>query len=65
MTDTHGWTLPEIEAYAARHGLSGLDTAKLERLRELADRVAATGQAIPRMPRKDNEPATVFSLPLK
>jgi aspartyl-tRNA(Asn)/glutamyl-tRNA(Gln) amidotransferase subunit A len=65
VTDAPPWTLAEIETYAARHGLTGLDAAMLERLRDLADRVAATGQAVPRMPRKDDEPATVFALPLK
>lgn len=64
MSDLPPWTLPEIETYAARHGLTGLDAAALERMRALADRVASTARALPRMPRKDDEPATVFRLPL-
>lgn len=64
MSDMPGWTMPEIEAYAARYGLTTLDTAGLERLRELADRVSAAARSLPRVPRKDDEPATVFRLPL-
>lgn len=64
MSETPAWTTAEIRAYAARHGLARLDAAGLDRLRELADRVDATARALPRAPRKDDEPATVLRLPL-
>lgn len=34
------------------------------RARDLADHVSAAGQAVPRVPRKDDEPALVFRVPL-
>jgi aspartyl-tRNA(Asn)/glutamyl-tRNA(Gln) amidotransferase subunit A len=64
ITQTPLWTDAEIAAYARRIGLEGLDEAGLARLRELADKVAATGRSIPRMDRKDAEPAAIFRVPL-
>lgn len=64
MTDTTSWTIDEIAAYAARYGLTRLEPAHLERMREIADKVALASAAIPRMPRKSDEPAPVFRVPL-
>ena len=32
--------------------------------RDMADRVSTTGRAVPRVPRKDDEPALVIRVPL-
>jgi heterodisulfide reductase subunit C len=55
----------DMRQYAARHGLTTLSPANLTRMRELAERVAQTGAAIPRMPNKSDEPASVLTLPLR
>lgn len=65
MTSTPTWTEQEIAAFCARIGLTNLDPEAMERLRWNADKVAATGRALPRMPRKDDEPAGIFAVPLK
>ncbi len=64
MTDPKPWTMEEITAYAERYGLGGLDEGALERMREIADKVTLASRNIPRVPRKDDEPAPVFRLPL-
>ena len=61
---TTPWTPEEIASFAARYGLSDLSPEMLDRMREIADKVAAASAAIPRMPRKDDEPAPVFRVPL-
>ncbi|MEJ1159264.1 hypothetical protein [Prosthecomicrobium sp. N25] len=58
------WTQAEIDAFAARYGLVNATPEHLARMRELADRVAAAGRAIPRMPNKGDEPASTFRVPL-
>jgi hypothetical protein len=64
MSDYPAWTQDEIDAFAARYGLTNLTPEHRARMRELADRVAAAGRAIPRMPSKGHEPASVFRVPL-
>ena len=63
MTDIPAISLAEIEAYARRHGLTNLTPDHLRRLAELADRVAAAGRTLPRMPSKEDEPAHGFRVP--
>lgn len=65
MIEPKPWTEEEISAYAARYGLQNLGPAMLTRLREVADNVAKASANIPRVPRKDDEPAYTFSLPLR
>lgn len=64
MTEPKPWTMAEIAAYAERYGLGGLDEQALARMREIADSVARASANIPRVPRKDDEPAPIFRLPL-
>ena len=51
-----------------RWTISGLtpapDAAELERLCRLGDRVAAVSFSVARMPFKDDEPASIFKVPL-
>jgi hypothetical protein len=63
MSDIPPTSLAEIEAYARRHGLTNLNADHLKRLAELADKVAATSRALPRMPSKEDEPAHSFRVP--
>jgi hypothetical protein len=57
MSDIPLWTDPEIATFCARIGLTGLEPEGMARLRKNADKVAATGRALPRMARKEDEPA--------
>ena len=59
------WTPEEITAFAARCGLKDLTPDMLDRMRVIADSVAEASAAIPRMPRKDDEPAPIFRVPLR
>ena len=52
----------EIPHFAARHGLSDLAPEYLERMRDLADKLALAARMVTRMPSKSNEPAHVFSV---
>jgi aspartyl-tRNA(Asn)/glutamyl-tRNA(Gln) amidotransferase subunit A len=63
MTEIPATSLAEIEAFARRHGLTNLAPDHLKRLAELADKVAAAGRALPRMPSKEDEPAHSFRVP--
>ena len=54
----------ETRSFAERHGLHALAPEHLQRMRELSVKAAATGQSIPRMPNKSDEPAGVFRVPL-
>jgi hypothetical protein len=63
MSDIPPWTDSEIAAYCARIGLTTLDAEGMARLRQNADKVAATGRALPRMARKEDEPANRALLP--
>lgn len=63
MTDIPATTLPEIEAFAMRHGLTNLAPDQMKRLAEIADVVAAAGRALPRMSSKEDEPAHTFRVP--
>ncbi|MEA2960313.1 MAG: hypothetical protein QOI46_411 [Alphaproteobacteria bacterium] len=63
MTEIPATSLAEIEAFARRHGLTNLAADHLKRLAELADKVAAAGRALPRMPSKEDEPAHSFRVP--
>ena len=58
-------TAAEIETYAKRHGLINFPPEHLARLAELAETVAETSRALPRMPSKGDEPAHVFRVPQK
>ena len=58
-------TAAEIESIAKRHGLTNFAPEHLARLAELADKVAETGRALPRLPSKGDEPAHVFRVPQK
>lgn len=64
MSDAPLWSDEEISLYCARIGLGGLDAAGMARLRENADKVSATGRALPRMTRKDDEPAVRLLVPV-
>jgi hypothetical protein len=63
MTDIPATTIPEIEAFARRRGLTNLAPDQIERLAEIADTVAAAGRAVPRMASKEDEPAHTFRVP--
>ena len=65
MSNIPAMTSTEVEIFARRHGLTNLASEHLARLAELADRVAETSRALPRLPSKNNEPAHVFSVPQK
>jgi hypothetical protein len=54
-------TIDEANAFAQRHGLSGLKPEYLARLRELIAPVAYYGQQVRRSPHKDNPPASEFT----
>ena len=56
-------TSSEIEIYARRHGLTNFAAEHLARLAELAEKVAETGRALPRLSSKSDEPAHVFRVP--
>jgi len=58
-------TAAEIETYAKRHGLTNFAPEHLARLAELAEKVAETSRALPRLPSKSDEPAHVFRVPQK
>jgi hypothetical protein len=53
-------TIAEIEIFARRHGLTNFAPENLARLAELAEKVAETSRALPRLPSKSSEPAHVF-----
>jgi len=55
----------EIDIYARRHGLTNFAPEHLARLAELAEKVAETSRALPRLPSKSDEPAHVFHVPQK
>jgi aspartyl-tRNA(Asn)/glutamyl-tRNA(Gln) amidotransferase subunit A len=63
MSEIPATTLAEIEAFARRYGLTNLTPDHLRRMTELADKVAATARALPRMPSKEDEPAHSFRVP--
>lgn len=63
MTDIPATTLPEIEAFARRHGLTNLAPEHLKRLAEISDTVSAVGRGLRRMSNKEDEPAHTFRVP--
>ena len=65
MSAPKPWSAEEIKSYAERYGVTGLNDEALGRLREIADKVAIASAKIPRVPRKDDEPAPVFHVPLR
>jgi len=65
MSKISAITAAEIETYAKRHGLTNFAPEHLARLAELADKVAETSRALPRLPSKSDEPAHVFRVPQK
>ena len=64
MSDIPPWTEAEIAALCARIGAAPFDPEGMARLRETADKVTATGRALPRMTRKEDEPAGRILFPL-
>jgi hypothetical protein len=60
MSKVPALTAAEIEVYARRHGLTNFAPEHLARLAELAEKVAETSRAVPRLPSKSDEPAHVF-----
>lgn len=65
MADIPNYSPAEFAAFAKRHGLTGLAPELMKRMAELADKIAETGRTLPRMARKDHEPAHVLRVPLK
>lgn len=63
MTD-YEWTAEEMSAYFRRIGLPQPEPEAAERLRLKAVQVSAAGRAIPRMDRKDAEPAPALRFPV-
>jgi hypothetical protein len=63
MTAKPLWTATDIQAHCDRYGLR-LPEPLMRRMQELSSNVTLTGMAIPRMPRKDREPAFIFNLPV-
>ena len=63
MSEIPATSMAEIEAYALRYGLTNLTPEHLKRLAEIADKVAAAGRSLPRMPSKEDEPAHSFRVP--
>jgi aspartyl-tRNA(Asn)/glutamyl-tRNA(Gln) amidotransferase subunit A len=63
MSEIPATSLAEIEAFARRYGLRNLSPDHLKRMAEIADKVAATGRGLPRMPSKEDEPAHSFRVP--
>lgn len=63
MSNT-SWTPDEMAAYFRRIGLPQPEPEAAERLRTQAEKVSAAGRAIPRMARKDAEPAPRLIYPL-
>jgi len=57
------WTNEAMAEFAARYGLTWLTPALLEQLTDCANRVVATGRAVPRMASEYDEPAHVFGGP--
>jgi hypothetical protein len=55
-------TIQEAKAFAQRHGLSGLKSEYLARLRELIGPVAVYGQQVRRSPHKEHSPASEFTV---
>ena len=58
------WTPETMAAYAALYGLGKLTPEQVARMAELGNKAAATARAIPRMPSKSDEPASIFKVPL-
>jgi hypothetical protein len=59
------WTPEMMKTFAAMYGLTALEGPQLERMTELANRVVGVANAIPRMPSKSDEPASIFRVPLR
>ena len=58
------WSPEAMAAFAALSGLRDLPADEVARLVQLGNKVVATSAAIPRMPRKTDEPAGTFKVPL-
>lgn len=58
------WTKDAMATFATLNGLKEVRPEELARMVELANKVAATSAAIPRMPSKGDEPASIFKVPL-
>lgn len=57
------WTTTEVEGYAARYGLTWLTPELTALLQNAANKAAAEGRAVPRMPDEFWEPAHIFAGP--
>ena len=58
MPEERAYTLEEIEAFAARYGLTKLKPEHISRMRELATYVSDLGRTLPRVPTKHDAPAS-------
>ncbi|HEX4892446.1 MAG TPA: hypothetical protein VFV47_04105 [Hyphomicrobiaceae bacterium] len=58
------WSPEAMAAFAALSGLKDVKADEIARLVQLGNKVVATSEAIPRMPRKTDEPASTFEVPL-
>lgn len=58
------WTKDAMATFAIVNGLKDVKPDEIVRMTELANKVAATSAAIPRMPSKGHEPASTFKVPL-
>jgi hypothetical protein len=58
------WTPESMAAFAAIYGLSSLTPEHVARMAELGNKVVKAAAAIPRMPSKGDEPASIFKVPL-
>ena len=57
------WTRPEVEAFAARFGLTWLTPELTNLLHAGMNKAAADGKAVPRQPTEFGEPAHIFAGP--
>ncbi len=54
----------QMKDYAAQMDLTNTTPEEIARMAAIAERVARVSAAIPRMPSKAHEPASVFKVPL-
>jgi hypothetical protein len=57
------WTLPEVEQYAARFGLTWLTPELTALLHAAMEKSSTDGAAVPRQPTEFSEPAHIFAGP--
>lgn len=64
MPDVAKPSMAEMSAWARRYGLEKLTPEHIERMAELAVYVADLGRTLPRVPRKEDQPAPIFKPPV-